>query len=277
MRASILAGMAVAAIAVAAPAQAADLFGPLRGTQNAHHGMTPVESWQGGYFGGFAGAATGQANPGRSLQTFLARELRLNAFENRNNISSWIALPAGKARGKNFGVFGGYNYQYDEVVLGFEADYTRMNLRMNSRDSLTRGIADLTGLTGLAGEAGIVTMTGRSSLDIKDLFTLRGRAGYTVGSFLPFVTAGVAIAHYEAMRSGQRDVTVINTGQTFTETYGPQRRSGYAFGFAGGAGVDVAVGANGFVRGEWQYAHFRDIQGIKANLHNFRAATGVRF
>lgn len=277
MRASIFAGMAVATLAAAIPAQAADFFGALRGTQNTHHGMTPVETWQGGYFGGFAGVVSGQANHGRSFRDFLTHELRLNLFEDRNAISNWISLPAGKARNKNFGVFAGYNYQYDEVVFGFEADYTRMNLRMNSTDSLTRAIADLTGIAGLEGQAGAVTMTGRSKLEIKDLITLRARAGYTVGSFMPFVTAGVALANYDMMRMAQRDVLVFATGQTLTETHGPQRKSGFAFGFAGGAGVDVAVGANGFLRGEWQYAHFRDIEGIRASLHNLRAATGVRF
>ncbi|MCG6121657.1 MAG: outer membrane beta-barrel protein [Microvirga sp.] len=283
MRASIFAGMAIAAVIVAAPAQSADLFGSLRGTQNVHpgqtvhNGMTPVTTWQGAYFGGFAGIASGQANPGRSLQSFLGRELRLNTFENRNGLSNWISLPAGKEKGKNFGVFAGYNFQFDEAVLGFEADYTRLNLRLTSTDSLTRVIGDLTGLFGLEGQPGNVTMTGRSNLHLKDLMTLRARAGYTAGSFMPFVTAGVALANYELSQSAERRVVVLGTGQTATAAYGPQNKSGFAFGFAGGAGVDVALGQNGFMRGEWQYAHFRDIQGVKATLHNIRAATGVRF
>lgn len=279
MRATSLAGMAVIALAAGAgtTAQAADLFGALRGTQYGAHSMTPVQSWQGAYFGGFAGAASGQAMPGRSLQDFLARELRLNTFESRNGVSNWISLPAGKGRKNNFGVFAGYNYQYDEVVLGFEADYTRLNLSMTSRDSLTRVIGDLTGLFGLEGEPGNVTMSGRTTVQVKDLMTLRGRAGYTVGSFMPFVTAGLAIANYDVQRSADRRVVVLNTGQILDVAYGPQRKSGYAFGFAGGAGLDVAIGDNGFLRGEWQYAHFRDIDGVRANLHNFRAATGVKF
>lgn len=272
-----------ALITPAAPAMAADVFGPLRGTQYGGPAMTPVTSWEGGYFGGFAGLTNVRANAPDGFKDFLDHELRLNAFANNTGIANWIEIPDRRNQGGSFGFFAGYNYQIDEAVLGVEFDYSRSNRKAVASDSLAR-VTSLDGLFGnegsLEGESGAVTMSGESKLHLRDLMTLRARAGYTIGSMLPFVTGGLALANYTRTYTATRNVRVVSgpeTGNTFTQTYGPERKSGFGIGLAAGAGVDVGVTENLFVRGEWQYLHFNDLGGIKADINNFRAGAAVKF
>ena len=128
----VLAASASAAIMLAGlgtfapnPAVAADLFGPLRGTHSSMPQLTPVHVWDGGYFGGFAGMTNLRATPRSGFREFLDHELRLNAFANNTGIGNWISLPSKRNQGTSFGFFAGYNFQFDEAVLGFEFDYTR--------------------------------------------------------------------------------------------------------------------------------------------------------
>ena len=268
-----------ALIAPAAPAMAADVFGPLRGTQYGGPAMKPVVAWQGAYFGGFAGLTNVRANAPDGFKDFLNHELRRNAFASNTQIGNWIEIPDRRKQGKSFGFFAGYNYQIDEAVIGVEFDYTRSNRTIAASDSLRRATS-LNGLAGLDGETGSVTMSGESNLQIRDLMTLRARAGYTFGSMMPFVTGGLALASYTRTYSATRRVEVLtggSIGQIFTQTYGPDRKSGFGIGLAAGAGVDVGVTENLFVRGEWQYLHFQDLGGIKADINNFRAGAAVKF
>lgn len=286
----VLAASASAAIMLAGlgtfapnPAVAADLFGPLRGTHSSMPQLTPVHVWDGAYFGGFAGMTNLRATPRSGFREFLDHELRLNAFANNTGISNWVSLPSKRDQATSFGFFAGYNFQFDEAVLGFEFDYTRGNNAVAASDSLRRA-TPLNGLNGnlgsLAGETGAVTMSGESRVQVRDLMTLRARAGYTYGSMLPFVTGGVALARYSRSYTATQRVRVTSgaeAGSIFTRTYGPDTKSGYGFGLAAGAGMDVAVTENLFLRGEWQYLHFRDLGGIRADLNNFRAGAAVKF
>ena len=286
----VLAASASAAIMLAGlgtfapnPAAAADLFGPLRGTHSSMPRLTPVHNWDGAYFGGFAGATNLRATPRSGFREFINHELRLNAFATNTGIRSWVSLPSKRNQATSFGFFAGYNFQFDEAVLGFEFDYTSGNSTVVAGDSLTR-VTNLDGLHGnlgpLAGETGAVTMSGESRVQVRDLMTLRARAGYTYGSMLPFVTGGVALARYSRSYTATQSVRVTSgpeVGSIFTRTYGPDTKSGYGFGLAAGAGMDVAITENLFLRGEWQYLHFRDLGGVRADLNNFRAGAAVKF
>jgi outer membrane immunogenic protein len=263
-----------ALIAPAAPAVAADYFGPLRGTQYGGPTMTPVVSWQGGYFGGTAGAVTGNASFSGSLSDsigFLLRNTRANQILRADQ---WLAPRTGAMNSGNFGLFAGFNYQFDEAVLGFEADYSRVRLSSSGTDQMARRRDD-------NGTRYTIDASGSVSVEIRDLMTLRARAGYTMGSFLPFVTGGLALANYTTTTYARVDTQDedlasgdINNQRPRDETR-RKRRTG--FGLAGGAGVDVSVTENLFIRGEWQYLHFPDLNGANVNLHNFRAGAAVKF
>jgi len=281
----VLAASASAAIMLAGlgtfapnPAVAADLFGPLRGTHSSMPQLTPVHIWDGAYFGGFAGATQSNTNFRGGLRDEVAFIVRNTALENALNVSSWLNPRTNNGRARSFGFFAGYNFQFDEAVLGFEADYTRANIRTQAADAIGRS-------TTTGGVFYNANVNGDIGAEIRDLMTLRARAGYTYGSFLPFVTGGLALANVTI----NRNVRVVATEQNVDADNNPvgmirgmdesrnTSKTRTAFGLAAGAGVDVAVTENLFLRGEWQYIHFRDIDGVNANVNQFRAGAGVKF
>jgi outer membrane immunogenic protein len=274
---ALLALTAGFASSLASQANAADFsLGPLRGT---HYGapMATTHVWDGAYFGGFAGYTDGRADLKGSLQQQMRHEQRNNAFENRVRTADWLVLPPKHQRERAFGFFAGFNYQYDEAVLGFEADFTRIGLSITSSDSMARTVDHdglFSGSTSLAGETGPVTISGSGTVALNNLMTLRARAGYTMGSFLPFVTAGLALTDYTVtLRATRLAPLQSNTPVIIADS----RKKAIGLGLAFGLGADVAVSENAFLRGEWQYAHFPDLSGTKVNINTIRAAAGVKF
>ncbi|MGJ3265223.1 MAG: outer membrane protein [Salinarimonas sp.] len=114
---------------------------------------------------------------------------------------------------------------------------------------------------------------------------MRARAGYTLGAFLPFVTGGLALTQYELTNSARvsgrqerRDgAGNIIESIPFDSGQLGGTSSGIALGLAAGAGVDVALTQNVFLRGEWQYVFFPDVGGIETSINTWRGAAGVKF
>jgi opacity protein-like surface antigen len=44
-----------------------------------------------------------------------------------------------------------------------------------------------------------------------------------------------------------------------------------------GAGIDVALLPNVFVRGEWEFIGFAPVAGIRTSIHAARVGAGIRF
>jgi len=51
----------------------------------------------------------------------------------------------------------------------------------------------------------------------------------------------------------------------------------YALGFAGGAGIDVLLKSNIFVRGEWEYVQFPNIKYTNVSINTVRLGVGAKF
>src|SRR3954464_7420208 len=65
--------------------------------------------------------------------------VRNTAIETEFGVSNWLVAPHGKdASGPAFGGFAGYNSQFENVVLGVEADYTNVHLKGARTDSISR-------------------------------------------------------------------------------------------------------------------------------------------
>lgn len=244
-----IASIAVLAASISAPALAADLFdAPLRGTQ---HGSEPIAHWGGFYAGGHVGISRADSDFSGVANSVTATVPAFSVY--RRDLVDEFRNKWKEADGRSFGAFVGYNTQFDEVVLGIEADFTRMSLTAR-RDVY---IPDRFSLN---------TLEGHASLDLRDVATLRARAGYTIGAFMPFVTGGIAVGRGKTVHDfnlpGFRD---------------DDSREAWSVGLTGGAGVDVALSRNLFLRGEWQYIRFGDLAGVQANVHNLRAAAGLKF
>ena len=144
-----------------------------------------------------------------------------------------------------------------------------------------------------------------------DFVTLRARFGYAIGSFLPFVTGGVALGRADVSSSASVQIAGYNAAayQTLLEQYnvtgimGSVPRYGYdyfnditlerdrsapaliamkktekyAFGLAGGVGVDWQILPNVFLRAEYQYINFGDFKDHKAQVNTVRGAAALKF
>jgi outer membrane immunogenic protein len=263
-------------IGAAQQACAADLGDAfLRGSStiiNTNSGIT----WDGAYVGAhFGGAASGTDFSGAtsSLVAFL---LRNTTIERENNVSGWTTLGKGDTTGTSYGGFAGYNMQWDQAVLGIEGSYNRTSLTMSANDSMARSFSTSDGFTN------DVSVLAGSSIHITDYGTLRVRGGWAAGNFMPYGFVGFALGRADVSRSAT--VTARGTNATTGQTYGPvtlttsENKTGdFAYGFATGLGVDVALMQNIFVRAEYEYVQFGQFNDLKTHIHTARIGGGLKF
>ena len=164
-----------------------------------------------------------------------------------SSIPSFSLSSGANETGASFGGFIGYNTQeWDpSLVLGLELDYNWLSLETISTNSL----------------GGV---TGTASYKLIDYATFRGRAGYTIGQFLPYAFVGAAV--------GQVDYSA-----TTTSGFNQSRDNAFPVGFATGVGLDVLLLPNVFLRGEWEYIAFSPVGGINTTVNTGRVGLGLRF
>ncbi|WP_439573796.1 outer membrane protein [Phreatobacter sp.] len=199
MKKMLLAG--VAGIALATSAQAADLAAPRMPI--AESVIVPAFSWTGFYVGGQIGYATSAS----SVRQFVTAN------------GAFIDASGYNVNGIVGGVHIGYNQQFNNIVLGLEADLEGGGL--NGR------------FTYLNGDSW------RSSISLQG--SLRARAGVAVDRALFYVTGGVALANL-------RDSGHLAAGPFVSE-------SG-AMGWTVGAGLEYAFTPNWTARAEYRYTNY---------------------
>jgi len=269
----------IAALSLAAsqrPAAAADLFAGepiLRGSL-----FDGYARWDGFYIGGHAAYTSGGADFGNATQPLIAFILRNTFVEDTFGVSHWTTLGKADANSASFGGFAGYDWQWDDVVLGLELNYTKTNWTASSTDSIARRVNSGT-------QQFDVTLAASSSLKLIDYTSIRGRAGWATGQFMPYVLAGFVVGRADIMKSATvTDVEsdTSTTPPTITGVLGPLTQSDnqdgkFIYGYSGGLGVDVALASNIFLRGEYEYIQFFGLGGINLYLHTLRAGLGIRF
>src|SRR5665647_2333967 len=104
-------------------AQAADMPDFLRG--GFTDGLSPSRvNWQGYYVGGQGGYGSSDENFNGSTSNMIAALLANTTIESEMQVSQWnLGLGKESARNSGFGGFAGYNSQWDDVVIGVEANY----------------------------------------------------------------------------------------------------------------------------------------------------------
>lgn len=115
----------------------------------------------------------------------------------------------------------GFNHQFDQFVIGIEADWSFTDIDGDTR----------VGLTGLG--------TGGVDAETNWISTIRGRAGYAFDRVLVYGTAGVAFADVEVSES-------------FTGSSDDNVHTGYVV----GAGLEAALTERLSARAEYLYTDF---------------------
>ena len=272
----LVVAMMVAGVAQAA--QAADLpdFSALRGPVGISRG---VVNWQGFYAGGQAGYGSADMNFSSSNSAMIAQLLANTNIENEMNVSSWPLL-GGKTNThqSQVGGFVGYNSQWDDVVLGVEANYMHGTFSGASVSApVSRGML-------LTSDSlyHIVTVNSSKSISISDMGTIRARAGYVWGNFMPYVFGGAALGRgniYSAVSvSDQKglDSAAAQAATPVTLSASDGISGKMLYGYTAGLGTEVMLFSNVFARAEWEYIRFVNA-GADVNINTVRGGLGYKF
>ncbi|MEO6064173.1 MAG: hypothetical protein ABIP49_00135 [Lysobacterales bacterium] len=246
MRRLLVAGF----IAVAAQsAHAADLpdLPILRGSFRD----APVVSrtvWQGFYVGGQAGY--GASNMG---------------FEDFNEVG-WPPLVGATHRASAFGGFGGYNAQFEDVVIGLDASYMHGTFAGSAFGQRTTIDPPLT-----------VTRTSTAAMSVKDFGSVRVRGGYAFGNFLPYAFAGLGLGRADTSQSltieGVYTSTGISSGPP--TTLRTDTKNQFVHGVSAGVGLDMMLFGGVFLRAEYENLQFTST--LNTNIHSVRGGLGYKF
>jgi outer membrane immunogenic protein len=293
MRRFLLAAMMFGAVSGAQAADMPDL--PiLRGSLP---GGSATRNWDGWYAGGEVSYSAVGSDFSKSivgLTNFIFRDSVL-----QQPTSQFGLLPKTTTQGTGFGAFGGRNWQWDDLVFGLEANYSYFDRLATSTSGFNSlAIVNPPGQTNPPGVTTtyVVTLTGRSAVQIKDAITFRGRAGWAAGNFLPYVFGGVAVGRMDVSRSvtsnvtRRDDVTSTDAFGNTTTTRGPtlfvpaqsqtlieQRTNAFVAGWAGGLGLEYMLWGSLFMRGEWEYVKFLAVKNTVVQANNLRFGIGYKF
>lgn len=232
--------------------------------------------WDGFNFGAQMGLSNMNTDFGNSTASQVAYTLRNTTLESEQHPSTWTALPSNTTNGRQYGAFIGYNMQWQELVLGFDLAYIKPSkLEASATDRISRQV------TLSDGTSDGVDITANANVKLIDYATLRARAGYAYGQFLPYAVIGVAVGRFNYSHSSSVIVDQTPSGGATTRftfpTVTESRDSAFSAGPLFGLGMDVAVTPNVFLRAEWEYAAFAPIVGIRTGVNTGRVGVGVRF
>jgi outer membrane immunogenic protein len=242
-----------------------------------------VNGWAGIYLGGQVSYSGAGGNFNNTTQGPVAFALRNTTLEDQVMPSNWQVLGQANHGATGFGGFAGYNTQFERLVLGVEANYDQSNLSLIAPNS------PISRQTSAGGNIYDVTITGSGSVTDLNFGTLRARAGWALGNFLPYGFAGVAVGHANvniaATVSGienPQNQPCTAGGPTpacvpfsFTGTAG--KNGEWMVGFSFGGGLDVALTRNVFLRAEYEYVQFAPIANLVVDVNSVRGGLGVKF
>ncbi len=234
--------------------------------------------WDGFNFGAQAGIMNMNANFGNSTSSLIAFILRNTTLQNEFQPSSWTTLPSTTTGGDQFGAFVGYNFQWDQLVIGFDLAYNRTSsLEASASDTIARQVVTSDGVNHQ------VTIVAQSSIKLIDYATLRARGAYAFGQFLPYAFIGAAVGRFDyATTATVTDIGTPPVGSAILpfatlDSLSDSKNGAIVAGFSTGLGMDVSLLPNVFLRGEWEFVAFTPVGGIRSNINTARVGVGARF
>jgi outer membrane immunogenic protein len=240
--------------------------------------------WEGLYVGGQLGFSSASVNFSRGVGDLVANVLRNTTVQSEFSPSHWVNLPGQAVTRPSYGGFIGYDVQFEDTILGVEAQYNRIDARMASGDTIGRVVNTSDGYSNE------VTLSGTASIHLTDYGTVRARAGWIYENVIPYAFIGVAVARATVSRSAS--VTVVGTDAdpacavppsaclppyAFAASESEVKKGAFAYGWTLGTGIDWILFSNVFLRGEYEYIGFGSFYGVNMHIHTARTAIGLKF
>jgi outer membrane immunogenic protein len=214
---------------------------------------------------------------GRSINAFDPNATFTAPF---GSVSNWVNLGNDTSKAATYGAFIGYNLQFDDLILGFEANYNHTNL-LGSASGTRCYDAVLTtcsaAITLGDGNDYNARVTATASMRITDYGTARLRAGWVADNLLPYAMIGLAVGRAEISRYATATGTPTGAGTAFTRTEGTVNSSMLAWGYSAGLGADWLIYRDVFVRAEYEFVQFFLVSDFRSQIHNGRLGLGMKF
>jgi outer membrane immunogenic protein len=263
--------IAFALIMLASAAFAADFEIPtLRGSNSFVPAPPVYNRWDGVYFGAQAAYSNARADFGNEAKLVLSFLVPAPFGVPAQALANPIKLLANNTAGPNFGGFAGYNWQFDDVILGIEGTYNHVDL---TAASTKVAVANL--LVGGNQLPSIVQL--HSSLHLVDYATIRGRGGWAIGSFLPYAMAGVAVGRANVSDSAAATINNCDPVIGFCGSATFTKNDLLSYGYMAGLGLDVMLTSFAFLRGEYEYVKLVHFGDRPVTVNSARGAIGFKF
>jgi len=274
---SVLAAMICGAVSGAHAADLPDI--PiLRGTQGL---STSTVNWQGFYVGVQGGYGSSSEDFNGSNANLLAVVISGSVVQQIPGVAQFNPIFGRQTdRSWGYGVFGGYNSQWDDVVIGLEASY--MHGPFGGTSTASGEFVSRAPLSDNLFHDAVVTSS--TSMSITDMATFRARAAYAWGCFLPYMFGGFALGNADILRSVVlQDSVSVNQGGPFSLLPPSSASLGahdhLIYGYTAGLGVDINLVGDLFMRAEWEYVRFATnlLNVTDPHLNTVRAGLGYKF
>jgi len=266
-----------------APSALAGDFDLLRGSIPV--GYPSYTNWSGFYVGGQVGYSNENDDFSGATTPLVASSLIETTLEADAAPSQWPVLGRGSSSGAGFGGFAGYNSQWSNVILGIEANYTHSSITVTASQA---PISDR--LIYIGSSEYSVNVAGTGTLTVTDYGSLRARAGYILGDFLPYGFVGFVLGNgnyaitsqvYGQVSSATPTslpcAPLSNTCVDYNFANSAVRNDTLMYGFSAGGGLDYSVTQNIFLRGEFEYVQFASVANVVASIITARVGAGFRF
>jgi outer membrane immunogenic protein len=275
---------ALVVLGIASPAFAQDDdFDVLRGSETV--GPASFTNWTGFYVGGQVGYTNDATDFSNATNSLVGYSLRETTLEQEDNVSSWSVLGNASTTTSSFGGFAGYNSQWQNLILGLEADYSYASV------SATATSTPISRQVSAGGSTYDVTVEGNASLNLVDYASLRARAGWILNNFLPYGFVGFVVGRGDLTRTslvfGQENpssppVVPCNyilspTCVDFSYPSNQSQTNVLLYGGSVGLGLDYALTSNIFLRGEIEYVRFVPFDDIVVTMTSARIGAGFKF
>lgn len=237
-------------------AQAADMPDFLRGSFT--DGLTTARvGWQGYYVGG----QIDYGSIDSKLPGAINGDMQSTFLPPPGVGYNWRPLGQAHILKGGYGAFAGYNSQWDDVVVGLEANYIHGGLRAAYSNS--------TGNTYNPDLSIASTTNSNAVIKVSDFGSLRVRGGYILGCFLPYGFVGAGVGSQTIERSVSASPAPVLPAWT-TDT-----KVKLVYGYSAGLGIDVMLAGGLFARAEYEYQ--RVTSTIETNINTIRLGLGYKF
>lgn len=258
---------------LAAPTLAAD-YPVLRGSQIEDAPPAPSQfTWEGFYVGGFAGQAQSRFERDESVDRLIDYAMLNTTIASSINVYDLTRTMPRRDSGAIFGGYAGYNWSFGDVVMGLEADYSRIDQEAAASRLESRRVGNEFLTVGL-----------NQSARLNDYASLRARFGYTYGRLMPYFTIGAAVGRFDTNVSVYSDWGPTNNNGVALGSYvgwprmvGGPKKDVWGFGGVIGGGIEAALADNILVRAEYLYTRFNDVEGITTSLNQARVGAALKF